>query len=97
MAHAGLWRTSHDTARAPEVILLGHAEGGGTYYSVLDAHSGNQTASGTLPYSVTQVGPLTPSPVHTSRAWPWCRAVLGKALTGCLLVNLHVTGHTKGS
>ncbi len=55
MLHAAMWRTSHDTATPPEVILLGsNAEGGGCF-SILDAHHGVETSSGTLPYPMTQV------------------------------------------
>ncbi len=56
LAHAALWRTSHDAATPPQVLLLGSTQDGHTFYSVLDAHHGVQTSEGTLPYPVTQVG-----------------------------------------
>ena len=58
LKHAAVWRTSHDTARPPEVLLLGANQEGGTFYSIVDVHHGNETSSGTLPYNVTQVGDL---------------------------------------
>lgn len=68
LAHAALWRASHDAATPPQVLLLGSTQDGRTFYSVLDAHHGVQTSEGTLPYPVTQVG-LRPSwPVLLS--WP---------------------------
>ena len=56
LAHAALWRTSHDTATPPQVLLLGSTQDGHTFYSVLDAHHGVPTSEGTLPYPVSQVG-----------------------------------------
>ena len=53
---AALWRTTHDAATPPQVVLLGATQDGHTFYSILDAHHGVQTSEGTLPYPVTQVG-----------------------------------------
>ena len=64
LAHAALWRTSHDAVTPPEILLLGTTSDSHTSYSVLDAHHGLQTSEGTLPFPVTQVD-LHLSPSHT--------------------------------
>ena len=63
LAHAALWRTSHDTSTPPQVLLLGSTQDDHTFFSVLDAHHGLQTSEGILPYPVTQVG-LRPSRLY---------------------------------
>lgn len=50
-----LWRTSHDAASAPEVLLLGNLPSGDAFYTTLNAHSGAVTSSGDLPFRMDQV------------------------------------------
>ncbi len=54
--HLARWRTSHDAAAAPEVLLLGNVpSGGSSFFVTLNAHTGAETGSGELPFEVAQV------------------------------------------
>lgn len=54
--HLALWRTSHDAAAAPEVLLLGNVpSSGAAFFATLNAHTGAETSSGQLPFKVAQV------------------------------------------
>ena len=96
LKHAAVWRTSHDTATPPEVLLLGATQEGGTFYSVVDVHHGNETSSGTLPYNVTQVGDLCcHADGWTAIGWAYFLDYLGSirqlgslALTWLLLIAM---------
>jgi hypothetical protein len=60
-SHIALWRTSHDAATAPEVLLLGNLQDGpGAFYSSVDAHRGAETAAGDLPLRLAQVASRFP-------------------------------------
>lgn len=57
--HIAQWRTSHDAAAAPEVLLLGNDPcGGASFYTTLNTHTGAETSSGELPFEVAQVRDL---------------------------------------
>lgn len=58
VSHAALWRTSHDAARAPEILLLGEGEGRG-FYATVNAHTGKELSRAALPFRPAQVRLLT--------------------------------------
>ena len=54
-SHVALWRTSHDAASAPEVLLLGNTPARAGFYMTVNAHTGAQLTAGELPFEVAQV------------------------------------------
>ena len=66
--HLAHWRTSHDAAAAPEVLLLGSVPSAGrAFFVTLNAHTGAETGSGELPFEVAQVG--LAAPLLLPREW----------------------------
>ena len=53
--HIFSWRTSHDVQLAPQLLAL-HSSESGSFYSIVNAHTGKEVGSGRLGFLVSQVG-----------------------------------------
>lgn len=80
--HIFPWRSRHDVQHAPELLAI-HSSRNSNFYSILNAHTGAEVASGKLQHPVSQVLPAFPKLLAGLSS---CRHVKLQAWQSCLVL-----------